>query len=93
MANPSIPQPSIKPQPTLSGYNAWAFQRLMVAKGMKPGPLGAWIIDRWIEANAALLEQSYQIHRSEYAGRDNVLPYRGSGPRSPSAAATPDGGD
>jgi len=65
---------SIKPQPTLTGYNAWAFRQLMAAKDVPPGPLAGWIIDRWIEENAKLLAEAYGIDRRDYQSSQNVVP-------------------
>lgn len=54
------------PQPTLKGYNAWAFRRLKGARGTGPGPTAEWIIDRWISENGEFLEREFGIRRSDY---------------------------
>lgn len=38
-----------KPQPTIKGYAAWAFQRLMRRKRIPRAELAGWIIERWID--------------------------------------------
>ena len=57
---------TVKPQPTLTGYTAWVFQRLQKAKGLGPGPTASWVIDRWIDENRLFLEENFSIRRGDY---------------------------
>jgi hypothetical protein len=61
-----------KPQPTLTGYTAWAFRRLVAAQGEGEGPVAKWIIDRWVEDNRGLLAEKYDIKREQYESRKKV---------------------
>ena len=67
-----------KPQPTLTGYSAWVFRRLVGAKGEGEGPVAKWIIDRWIEDNHALLAEKYGIRREQWEHRKTVVPHPSS---------------
>jgi hypothetical protein len=66
-------EPVQKPQPTIRGYNAWVFRRLLEARGDGSGPLAEWIIDRWIEQNRELLANEYDIRREQYMRGQKVV--------------------
>ena len=67
-----------KPQPTLTGFTAWAFNRLVDAKGEGDGPVAKWIIDRWIEDNLPLLAEKYGIKREQFQPEKKILQHPGS---------------
>lgn len=69
---------TVKPQPTLHGYNAWVIRRLVEVRGTSPAEVAAWILDHWIDDNDELLEQRYGIRREDFLRRENVVPI-GSG--------------
>lgn len=56
----------VAPQPTLKGYNAWVFNRLLKATGKGKGPLAEWVIDQWVHANSRYLADEFDIKRAEY---------------------------
>jgi hypothetical protein len=67
------------PQPTLLGYTAWAFLRLVEAKGEKEGTVASWIIGRWVDENWKLLEEHFGIKRDQYQQRrKKVIPHPSS---------------
>lgn len=73
---------SRKPQPTLHGYTAWVLGELMKKKGLSAGRAAAWIIDRWVDENAELLERGFSIDRAAYERevnpRHGVVPHPSS---------------
>ena len=64
--SPSQSADSATPQPTLLGYTAWVFNRLVAAKGEGKGPVAKWIIDQWVEQHTALLADVYEIKREQW---------------------------
>lgn len=61
-----MPKERKKPQPTLTGYCAWVFDRLVETKDDKPGKVAGWIIERWIDENRKLLDEQFDIRREQY---------------------------
>ncbi len=59
------PKP-IKPQPTLKGYNAWAFTRLITILGISQAEGASWIIERWLWGMREYLDQEYGISPKKY---------------------------
>jgi len=55
-----------KPQPTLRGFLAWAFDQYVTADDQEAGPMAAQMIDHWIRQNAKYLEEEYGITRERY---------------------------
>jgi len=55
-----------KPQPTLKGYFAWAFDQYVNADDQEAGPVAARMIDDWLRQNTKLLEEEYGITRESY---------------------------
>lgn len=71
-----------KPQPTLEGYTAWAFARLMEAKGWGPAKTAEWIIADWIDSRRDILKDVYGITRDQFIRGDNVVEMNGNGKKS-----------
>ena len=62
-----------KPQPTLKGYAAWAFKRLVEAKGTGPAQVSGWIMERWIDENGKLLREEFGISREQFRRQGKVV--------------------
>ena len=60
---------SSKPQPTLKGFFAWAFDQYIAADDQDAGPVAAQMIEHWLKQNTKLLAEEYNITRSRY-GRE-----------------------
>lgn len=58
--------PPVKPQPTIKGYSAWVFERLVEAKGLSPAEIAWWMIDRWVDENQKFLEGKFGITRKAF---------------------------
>ena len=58
--------PMVKPQPTIRGYNAWVFEKLVERKALNPAEVASWIIDRWVDENKDFLEVTFGITRDEF---------------------------
>ena len=56
----------IKPQPTLKGYTAWAFTRLIAIQGVSQAEGISWIVDRWLQIERDHLELQYGISPQKY---------------------------
>lgn len=67
-----------KPQPTLTGYAAWAFARVVEAKGDKPGKVAGWIIERWIDDNGKFLAREFGIKREQFRRTGKVVQHPSS---------------
>ena len=52
---------TIKPQPTLRGYSAWALERLVEARDISLAEGAAWILERWIDEQNDYLATRYRI--------------------------------
>ena len=55
-----------KPQPTLKGYQAWAFEEFIAIHGMSPAEGAAYLIGQWFQDNRDRLAQDYEISISRY---------------------------
>jgi hypothetical protein len=55
-----------KPQPTLKGFFAWAFDQYVEADDREAGPAAAAMIEDWLRRNSKLLESEYGITRDRY---------------------------
>lgn len=55
-----------KPQPTLKGYFAWAFDQYVGADDKEPGPAAEEMIEDWLKRNSKLLADEYNITRDRY---------------------------
>ncbi len=68
-----------KPQPTLKGYTAWAFNQLMRRKRLGRAEIAAWIIDRWIDEDSegylAKRGITFEALEEELASMPTVLKY------------------
>lgn len=82
-----------KPQPTLRGYLAWAFDEYVRADDQEPGPVASSMIGDWIRQNWKILEDQYGITRERYqreTGR-NVTETAGRFGRGKNVAGPGDG--
>ena len=68
----------VKPQPTLKGYSAWVFIRLVEAKGRTPAEISAWIMERWIDENGKFLSEEFGISREQFQRRGKVVQHPSS---------------
>jgi hypothetical protein len=62
-----------KPQPTLKGFFAWAFDEYVRADDQDAGPVAAQIIEAWVRQSSKMLAEDYNISRERYrqeAGRN-----------------------
>lgn len=57
---------SSKPQPTLKGFFAWAFDELVRQDGKKPGPVAAAMIEAHLRGRLAELAEEYKITRERF---------------------------
>jgi len=55
-----------KPQPTLTGYSAWAFERLVEQKGQSAATVAAQIIDEWFDSSREQLEDLWNIRFEDW---------------------------
>jgi len=55
-----------KPQPTLKGFFAWAFDQYVAADDQDAGPVAAQMIEYWLKNNAKMLAEEYGITREHY---------------------------
>lgn len=58
---------TLKPQPSLRGFVAYALRELVKQRGMSQAEGAAWIIDRWIEEHYEMLATRYGITLEKYA--------------------------
>ncbi len=56
----------IKPQPTLKGYTAWAFDRLIKVQGISQAEGASWVVERWLQAERQYLAEQYQISPEKF---------------------------
>lgn len=59
-------QPVSKPQPTLTGFTAWAFDRLVEIKGQSAATVAAQIIDDWFEYSREKIEKRWEIRFDDW---------------------------
>ena len=50
-----------KPQPTLMGFSAWAFERLVRVKRQSAATVAAQIIEQWLDASREELSSKWNI--------------------------------
>jgi hypothetical protein len=58
--------PPCKPQPTLIGFYAWAFEEFLKAEDKRAGTLATQIMEEWFRQNGKMLRESYDITRERY---------------------------
>lgn len=52
---------TLKPQPTLRGYVAWAFQQVVESRGVTLAEGAAWTVEQWVAQNEDLLKTEYGV--------------------------------
>jgi len=57
---------TVKPQPTLRGFTAWALLRLVEARGVSLAEGAAWVLERWFDEQDEYLERKYGITIDEF---------------------------
>lgn len=67
---------NLKPQPTLKGYSAWAFNRLIFIEGWSLAEGAAWIITNWLKENKELLDEEYEISVKRFLTETKALEER-----------------
>lgn len=55
-----------KPQPTLKGFLAWAFDQYVSADDQEPGPVAAQMLESWLRLNRKMLAEEYGVTRERY---------------------------
>lgn len=80
-------------QTKLEGRSAWAFEQILLAKGVSVSAMGRMILDDWIDKNRDEIKQRFGVSLDDYesvraareaeqAGRGGLLPMPKADPKN-----------